>query len=544
MNKPKEMMNKYPNQQKAIGSLAIILVLFACQKEFVPLDDPYGGGKEPFGISFTRNFSYPEIAEPGDRVTYYVKGLKPYEGQYEFLINDQSVEVVTTTDSTVEVVVPEMISSGAATIKMENQFFNGPVLYIDGQVSVDENFNIVTGFDGLVTSILPQSGGHIIGGLFTDFENEASETVFRNGIHYINSLGESDGMLNFQEGVGGYVNDIAAQANKYYLGGSISTFNERATSNVTRLNADGTLDSMVVEVLNPDPNRPENGLDTVPAFNGGTLGGVGGGTFQAGEVLKVFPVENNNVILLGSFYYHQRIDYRFSSRETRRIIRTPVRNVMRMKEDGSLDSTYMMGNAGANGAIYDGTTQGNGKVVIVGDFTTFNGRPANRIVRLNADGSLDESFGVGSAADDEITGIQYNPNIGKMIVFGRFTSFNGIPVNGVAVLNESGDIDPAFQFRVEGEGTIWKAHILNGGKILVSHSYAAYDGIKRASVLILEPDGTASQRYNNIGVFGGIVESVVETTSSLGNPAVLLGGLIAQVEQQRVGGIVKLEIRD
>src|SRR5690606_7581052 len=294
----RKMMRKLLSNQHigGITLLATAWMLVACEKDLILQDDPYGGGKEPLGISFTRNYSYPEVAEPGSRVTYFVKGLKPYEGTYEFLVNDQPVEVVSTTDSTVEVIVPELISSGAATIKMENQFFTGPVLYIDGNVSVDENFNVVNGFNGLITNIIPQSGGHIIGGLFTNFENEASPTVFRNGVHYINSLGQSDGTFNFQKGVNGFVTDIARQGSKYYLGGQIFSFNERGTSNLVRLNADGTLDSMVVDVLNPDPNRPENGLDTVSAFNGGTLGGIGGGTFQAGEVIGVFPVTGNKVV--------------------------------------------------------------------------------------------------------------------------------------------------------------------------------------------------------------------------------------------------------
>src|SRR5690606_32501403 len=131
-------------------------------------------------------------------------------------------------------------------------------------------------------------------------------------------------------------------------------------------------------------------------------------------------------------------------------------------------------NAGANGRVYGGVMQENEQLIVVGGFTTFNGQPANRIVRLNADGTIDASFAVGTGANDDITGIQYNTQAGKIIIFGQFSTFNGVPAKGLAVLDENGNVDPSFQFHVNGEGTVWTAHILNSGKIIVSHSYEEY----------------------------------------------------------------------
>ena len=40
--------------------------------------------------------------------------------------------------------------------------------------------------------------------------------------------------------------------------------------------------------------------------------------------------------------------------------------------------------------------------MVGGQFTTFNGEARLRIVRLNNDGSIDESFGASSVIDDDV----------------------------------------------------------------------------------------------------------------------------------------------
>lgn len=528
----------------AVGVLALVSLFTSCDKDTKLAEDPYAGGREPLSIAFTKSYPNPEVTEPGNPVLFYVKGLKEHEGEFEFLINDNLVEVLQTTDSTVQVMLPNLASSGEAVVKLGEQFFRGPTVYIEGNVSVDQNYDVANGFNGSVSDIIAQAGGHIVTGIFTDFENEASESIYRNNIHFVNSLGNSDQTLNFQKGAEGGVASIVREGNNYFIGGTFTSFNDRKTDYLTRLLASGQLDTMVVDVLNPTPEIPANALDTVPAFNGGTVGGIGGGNFSSGGVTKLFVVGENKLIAIGGFYYHKRIDYTYSTRESRREILTPVRNVMRMNMDGSLDSSYMINNTGANGAILSAAMQENEKLILAGMFTSFNGKPARYLVRLNADGTLDDTFNIGSGPNDRVTSVEYNSNIGKMVITGIFTTFNGVRAPGIAVLDKNGNIDTEFKLRARGEGYINYAYIMNNGKLLVENSLKTYDGIARSGLLILNPDGAAEQKYNNIGEFFGSISKVVETTSSLGNPAVLLGGNIFSVEGNRVRQIVKLEIKD
>ena len=58
---------------------------------------------------------------------------------------------------------------------------------------------------------------------------------------------------------------------------------------------------------------------------------------------------------------------------------------------GILDTTFNPG-TGANGIVEQVLPLPDGRILICGNFTTFNGRNHPYIARLNNDGSLDESF--------------------------------------------------------------------------------------------------------------------------------------------------------
>ncbi|MEO6542230.1 MAG: delta-60 repeat domain-containing protein, partial [Ferruginibacter sp.] len=97
--------------------------------------------------------------------------------------------------------------------------------------------------------------------------------------------------------------------------------------------------------------------------------------------------------------------------------------IARLNTDGSLDTGFNPG-TGADRAVYTTAIQSDGKIIIGGDFTTYNGTARIRIARLNSDGSLDAGFNPGTGANYIIntTAIQSD---GKIIIGGSFTAYNG-----------------------------------------------------------------------------------------------------------------------
>src|SRR5439155_21620324 len=99
--------------------------------------------------------------------------------------------------------------------------------------------------------------------------------------------------------------------------------------------------------------------------------------------------------------------------------------------------------SGVDGRVNAIAVQPDGKVVIGGGFSTVKGGLRTSIARLNADGSLDNSFDPGSGANGGVNAVALQPD-GRLIIAGGFTTVNGIARKFVARLNADGSVDSSF----------------------------------------------------------------------------------------------------
>jgi len=109
-------------------------------------------------------------------------------------------------------------------------------------------------------------------------------------------------------------------------------------------------------------------------------------------------------------------------------LRTPP--LVRLNPDSSLDTTFNPGEAGPNGSVNSLEILSDGRIMIGGQFTSYNGISRNRIARLNADGSLDPTFdvGVGPSISPGTNNTVYDLKAlsnGKVLIAGTFNQFNG-----------------------------------------------------------------------------------------------------------------------
>ena len=83
-------------------------------------------------------------------------------------------------------------------------------------------------------------------------------------------------------------------------------------------------------------------------------------------------------------------------------------------QPGAIDPTFNVG-SGADGSVYATSIQSDGKIIIGGGFTYYNGTSRNNIARLNTDGSLDNSFSQGTGASYYVYDISTQSD-GKIIM--------------------------------------------------------------------------------------------------------------------------------
>ena len=374
---------------------------------------------------------------------------------------------------------------------------------------LDASFNPGSGASYSVYSIALQPDGKVlIGGLFTSYNGTSRYRMAR-----LNADGSLDASFNPGSGANNNVYSIALQPDgKILIGGEFISYNGTYRNYLTRLNADGSLDA---------------------SFNPGT-----GASYT---VYSIALQPDGKILIGGSF-----TSYNGTSRKY----------IARLNADGTLDASFNPG-TGANGYVNSIALQPDGKVLIGGEFASYNRTTRRRIARLNADGSLDASFNPGSGANGSVYSIALQPD-GKVLIGGYFTSYNGTSRNRIARLNADGSLDASFNPGTGASSTVYPIALQPDGKVLIGGYFTSYNGMGRnriarihgasTSLPLLSTDSIASVgqqvawAYANVSSDGGapvvsrgfcynttgnptLADSTVLVGSGVGNFSAALSGL-------------------
>ena len=169
-------------------------------------------------------------------------------------------------------------------------------------------------------------------------------------------------------------------------------------------------------------------------------------------------------------------------------------NLARFNSDGSADPTFDTG-TGFNSAPSKIVVQPDGKILVAGPFSTFNGNPVSGLVRLNSDGTLDGSF---APVITGVVGAELEPS-GKVLVFGSFSTINGSNNARLARLNADGSIDGTFNPQI-ASGTVYSAIQESGSKYIVGGAFTGVDGFNRGNLVRLNANGSLDQSFNSTGL--------------------------------------------
>ena len=147
---------------------------------------------------------------------------------------------------------------------------------------------------------------------------------------------------------------------------------------------------------------------------------------------------------------------------------------------GVYDESFNAGGSGLNGMICTIAVQTDGKILVGGDFSSYNGSSdiSKCIIRLNADGTLDDTFNSGgSGANNTIYAIVVQGD-GKILVGGSFTQYNGVDVSdGIIRLTADGTVEDSFNDDGSGaNGAVYAVALLDSGDILIGGNFTTYNG--------------------------------------------------------------------
>ena len=303
--------------------------------------------------------------------------------------------------------------------------------------------------------------------------------------------------LSFETGsaVVGVVNVVLPVGNgKTYLGGNFHTVRGAVRNGIARLNADGTADQ---------------------TFDPGT--GVAG---VIGYTVNTIAVQaDGKVVIGGEFTVYNG---------------TARKRIARLNSDGSLDTSFNPG-TGTDLQVHSIAVQADGKVVIGGEFTSYNGTPRNRIARLHSNGSLDTSFNPGTGANDYVFSIAVQAD-GKVLMGGRFTSYNIEARNRIARLNGDGSLDQSFNPGSGPNQWVVSVAMQADGKVIIGGGFSSYNGVSRLRIARVNSNGSLDTSFDpGAGVRGGLYSVAVQTDGR-----VLIGGLFSSYNDTPRNGIVRL----
>lgn len=175
-----------------------------------------------------------------------------------------------------------------------------------------------------------------------------------------------------------------------------------------------------------------------------------------------------------------------------------IYKIIRLNTDGSIDTSFHSGTQLLGANVLDVTLQPDGKIIAAGEIGSYAGVTSNFIVRLNADASLDTSFHTGTGFSYTVHCIKLQSD-GKILVGGEFTSYNGITANRIIRLNTDGSADTSFHSGLGADGTVEAIALQPDGKIVIGGDLVDYNGLLVFRTTRLFADGTHDSTFHATG---------------------------------------------
>ena len=326
--------------------------------------------------------------------------------------------------------------------------------------------------------------------------------------------------------------DVAYQADgAVWIGGEFSTVNSVSRYGVAKLLPTGALDPsftqptyVAVRVIAPlSGGKILIGMDSIGSGATYRVGiarlnadgsidtsfGVGSPINSTVYAIEVMP--DGKILVGGSF----------------------SKGVARLNADGTADPTFAPV-TGTSGTIWAIQPQASGKIVIGGSFSSYDGVSRSNLCRLNANGSMDTSFGsTNSGPSSTVYDIEPEPD-GQLLIAGGFSSFNNITQKYLARVADNGIPDPYFLPEITS--TLYSVASMADGRMLVGGDFTTINSVARQRFAVLHADGKPDTTFDSSSGASSSVRKVRVRPDG----KFLIGGAFTTVATVSSKGVAKL----
>lgn len=415
--------------------------------------------------------------------------------------SQQLAPAVTGANGTVAYAVTGTLPTGV-TFSTSTGKFTGPNLtdVVPGTLNSAMSTKYATGTNGPISQAVPLSDGSIlVGGTFSTWAGAAVGRMVK-----LNPDGSRNTVFATNMGFGsnGNVNDVLVQpSGKIIVATSGTTWSGSPSHYIVRLNADGSRDTTFDANIGTGPNDI---VRQVIAYPDGSLlvrgdfsswNGVSGGalahlsadgvldtTFAANmPALNAFSLDmallpSGKILFSGTATSWKSVAYKY---------------VLRLNADGTRDTAFDAAvGSSADGNVNRVAAQPDGKVILSGVFTKWNGVTVGGLVRLNADGTRDTSFSAntGTGGNGTFAFVSEVDSAGRIFVGGNFTTWNGAARQGFVVLDSSGVVDTSF-IAGFGSGSVSAMVPMSNNRLVVWGTFSAWQGVNSSNFAVVADSG-------------------------------------------------------
>lgn len=342
---------------------------------------------------------------------------------------DTSFAVGTGFNAIVRTIIPRVNRTGLTAAQKDQIYVAGDfttykgapvgtynrIVRLNSDGSVDNTFNVGTGFNSVVYSMIPTNDGTgdlYVSGFFDTYKGVSSKKIIR-----LKENGDIEYSFNVGSGFNNYVlsmENAPDSTNDIYVGGYFTTYNGTTKNKIVRLEPNGSISNL---------------FSVGTGFNAAVSKGV--------WTIKADPNSTGNIYLGGNFTSYQSIT---------------TWGITKLKPNGAIDSSFRTGEVlgyytatptYTPGTIYSIAPQANGSVLVGGLFNRYNGTGnaiSPNIIRLTSDGTIDGSFVVGTGVNANVYNI-IDAGDGSLdyIMGGDFTLYNGLSRNGMSRIQGNGN---------------------------------------------------------------------------------------------------------
>jgi len=294
----------------------------------------------------------------------------------------------------------------------------------DGDISPD--FDYGTGFGGnyafSFTGLVRENTTNqlFVGGLFTSYDGTPANRIVK-----LDTDGSIVSAFDYGTGFNNWTLKPGYDGTFVYYPGIAGTYKGVTTNRIAKINA-------TTGILDAAFNAAQTGTDNT--------------------VIQIIPDG------LGNLYVHGYFNSYNGSSADRLIRINDTTGVV----DPGFDIGVSPNNSGNNMPMTLAIKDTADRIYMGGYFTTWNSISHNRMVRLNLNGTVDNTFDIGTGFNGVVNFISEDPVTQNIYVSGGFTDFNGTTVYGAVIIDNTGtlvhtvDVPVGFGFEsVTRIGSVW-----------------------------------------------------------------------------------------